>query len=108
MGKGNPHPSNQWKPGQSGNPKGRPKKGETVTDAIRDKIGPELLAEKLLELVEAGDLAAIKYATDRQDGRPIETVNSNVRKVPDVVGYEDTPREADTQVIVFDTELSET
>ena len=71
--------------GRSGNPQGRPKKGETLTDLLREKIEApktakakqtrkELIIEKLIALAEAGDLSALKYLFDRLDGRPTETV----------------------------------
>lgn len=74
-----------WKPGQSGNPKGRPKKGETLTDALSAKLDKDMLAEKLLALVEEGDFAAIKYAYDRIDGRPKETIEQTIKNLPDVI-----------------------
>ena len=67
-----------WEPGQSGNPHGRPKKGETYTDIIND-IGntlsddierKKMICLKLYEMAEGGDLAAIKYIMDRVDGTP--------------------------------------
>jgi len=71
--------------GQSGNPQGRPKKGETLTDLLREKIEApktakekhtrkELIIERLITLAEGGDLAALKYVFDRIDGRPKESI----------------------------------
>ena len=75
------------------NRKGRPKKGESMTDilnwaldqkrTIKDSgTGEEkslllrhVLAEKLIsKAVDDGDVAAIKYIYDRLDGRPKESI----------------------------------
>ena len=75
------------------NRKGRPKKGECMTDilnwaldqkrTIKDSgTGEEkslllrhILAEKLIsKAVDDGDVAAIKYIYDRLDGRPKESI----------------------------------
>jgi len=71
--------------GKSGNPQGRPKKGETLTDLLREKIETtktakekltrkEKIIEKLIALAEGGDLSALKYLFDRIDGRPKESI----------------------------------
>lgn len=70
-------------PGQSGNPKGRPKKGLALTDeltAMLRKKGPDgrprkdLLAERLWNLSNDPDpnvaLKATQYIYDRVDGKP--------------------------------------
>jgi len=75
------------------NRKGRPKKGECMTDILNwaldqerkikdDKTGKEkvlllryALAEKLIsKAVDDGDVAAIRYIYDRLDGRPKESI----------------------------------
>lgn len=71
--------------GQSGNPRGRPKKGEALTDILRTLAHEpptqrskytrkEAVARKLWQMAIGGDIAAIKYLYDRIDGKPTEQV----------------------------------
>ncbi len=65
--------------GYTGNPNGRPKKGQTLTDALRESVDKHEIAKKLVELaLEKGDIGALKYIYDRIDGRPVETVNQTI------------------------------
>ena len=72
----------KFKKWQSGNPNGRPKKEDSITDLVRKQADIEIepgktyaqaIAEKLLKLASGGDIAAIKYAMDRMDGSPKQT-----------------------------------
>jgi hypothetical protein len=71
----------QWKPGQSGNPNGRPK-GQSVTSLLRELLGQEhnkkklaaLLAERLLKDALQGKLGHIKEVLDRTEGRVADRV----------------------------------
>lgn len=83
--KGNPN----WKKGVSGNPNGRPRRGNTLTDILKEHLEikdveiedengkikkitrKNALAEKLIIVALGGDVSAIKYIFDRIDG-PIE------------------------------------
>jgi len=75
--------------GQSGNPNGRPRKGKTLTEALEKalkqkgengKKNSDALATTLVELaIKEKNIAAIKYIMDRVDGRPIETINADLK-----------------------------
>ena len=66
--------STSFKPGQSGNPKGAPKKGESFTDIIQSKVDKASIVAKLEELAMKGDVTALKYLVDRCDGTPTQAV----------------------------------
>jgi hypothetical protein len=103
------------------NRKGRPKKGQTMTDILNwaldqkrkitdDKTGKEkslllrhMLAEKLIsKAVDDGDVAAIKYIYDRLDGRPKETIEMSEKRneIPD------DPDECDRLIEQLEREIS--
>jgi hypothetical protein len=81
--------SGRWKPGQSGNPAGRPKK-LPITDALRAELeqeGPDgitndlAIARKLVEMARAGQIDAVREIADRTEGKVkprIEEPNSDV------------------------------
>lgn len=48
-------PKSAWKPGQSGNPKGRPRVGHALAEAIRDVCDPVELAEIAMEIARSGE-----------------------------------------------------
>ena len=84
---GNLLPSgNQWQPGKSGNPGGRPK-GGSITSILRELLSREVrkgfpkpkthaheIAQKLVTLAIAGDIKAIRIVLDRVEGRVPERV----------------------------------
>jgi hypothetical protein len=64
-----------FKPGQTGNPNGRPPKGYSITETVREMMSedPEIkkkLANKILEMALKGDLAAIKTLWGYLEGLP--------------------------------------
>ena len=67
--------------GKSGNPKGRPKKGKAMTDALRTalnksedgKQNKRAIAEKLVELARGGNVEAMKMVFERVDGKVPQT-----------------------------------
>jgi hypothetical protein len=83
--KGNPENLTPWKPGESGNPKGRPPKEEAVTDILRNTVDKQALVNKLIELALNGDKTALTYCIDRLDGKPRETVHQMIENLPEVV-----------------------
>ena len=80
-GRGNVTNLKSWKPGQSGNPKGRPKKADCLTSLLKaeiQKIDPEdkegrthmeLIVLATMRLAKAGNSVAFKELWDRLDGR---------------------------------------
>lgn len=86
-----------WKPGESGNPNGRPPAEDSLSNLIREeleKVDPDtgltpkkVIAQLLVKLAQEGDKSAIDRVLDRTEGKPKQSmdVTSNVR-LPDVVG----------------------
>lgn len=72
-----------FKPGQSGNPKGRPP-GMRLSNLYRaelEKTGPdgrtmgEVIAEKIVTMACNGDLGAMREIVDRLEGKPRQAVD---------------------------------
>ena len=77
-----------WKPGQTGNPNGRPKKVKDWADAIRlvanepDEEEPNKkkirkLAEQLFRDAMGGNVTASKEIGDRLDGKPVQGIEAS-------------------------------
>jgi hypothetical protein len=83
----------QWKPGQSGNPGGRPSE-KVFTDLLRvvaneiDTVSVRL-AEKVYELALQGESWACHMIADRLEGRPAVETTLNVSRHQDVREYSD-------------------
>lgn len=66
-----------FKPGASGNPRGRPPKGETWAEVIRMKMGREEKGKVITAIYNAackGDVSAAKWLADRADGLQTQKV----------------------------------
>jgi hypothetical protein len=62
-----------FKPGQSGNPNGRPKKGGTLTDLIASKINRDDLAQMIIDMaVKEKNFEAMKLIWAYFDGKPVD------------------------------------
>ncbi len=86
----NPNPLDEikWKPGQSGNPNGRPPKGYSITDTVREMMAnspeaKEKLSKKVLEKALEGDLKAVELLWAYMDGKPTQTSNINLQENPE-------------------------
>ena len=62
-------PPHLWKPGQSGNPKGRKKGSRTITEILREKLDVEKYVSNLLALAYDNYFPAIREIYDRLEGR---------------------------------------
>jgi hypothetical protein len=79
-------PGRPFPKGVSGNPKGRPPKGESLTEALKavvEEKGKDAVAAKLLEMAlgkgrQKPYFPALKYLFDRLDGEPIKAIQAAV------------------------------
>jgi len=78
-----------WEKGQSGNPKGRPPKGSSFAEILR-QVGEEeiqgmskseAISRKLWAEASKGEAWAIREIMDRMDGKPKQIVDQTTRTV---------------------------
>jgi hypothetical protein len=72
-----------WPPGVSGNPKGRPPKGHSITETIRNMMdeNPEIkkaLGAKILQMAVEGDIQAIRTVWGYIDGMPTQRNETDI------------------------------
>ena len=100
-GQSNGHSPNidkhQWKPGESGNPKGRPKT-DSITRAIRKLLDEGINGEPLYEAIAKvavqkalqGDRHFWTYVIERSDGKVADALTQS-GEVEVIVRYADSP-----------------
>jgi hypothetical protein len=57
-----PQTRGRWQKGRSGNPKGRPRTGLALAEAIREKVPPAQIIERAVKILESDDDAAAMTA----------------------------------------------
>lgn len=88
-----------WKPGQSGNPAGRPPKGYSITEIMKEIVASKVMGEDgkteievrkalgsvILEKALKGDMNAIKLIWEYMDGKATQKIEAdlNNRNVED-------------------------
>ena len=80
-----PPAQKRWKKGVSGNPSGRPKKQDSLTNLLKDEIGQicpadrekrtwkHLIVRATLQLAMKGNATALKEVWERLDGKTLQT-----------------------------------
>ena len=88
------NPETQWKKGQSGNPNGRRGAARDILNKILDsgvddKTKREVLLNKLVNMANRGNLAAIKEVLDRTEGKSTEYVVTEESKPIRILDFGD-------------------
>ena len=81
--KGRPAPpvEHQFKPGQSGNPRGRPKGSLSLSTLLREALSEndgeraKRIIDAMITCAEKGDIRHIKELLDRIDGKVADNLN---------------------------------
>jgi len=88
------NPATQWKKGQTGNPNGRRGAARDILNKILDsevddKTKREMLLNKLVNMANRGNLAAIKEVLDRTEGKSTEYVVTEESKPIRILDFGD-------------------
>lgn len=79
IGYGHPPEGTPWKPGQSGNPNGRPVNENSITYWLKQELArangggrtnAQNIAKKMIVKAKSGELDAMKEIADRTEGKP--------------------------------------
>lgn len=111
VGSGNGKNLQKWKPGQSGNPKGRPKAGESLTELLYNygekfvensnkiKYKEAFIRKLWYNAIRRDESTISKYVFDRLEGKPAESVVIE-NKNTETVSLEDLPHELKKQYLL--------
>lgn len=66
-----------WKAGQSGNPNGRPRKGESLSEVVRAEVSPLAITKRMQRLADHAESETVRYhalnwLAERGHGKTIE------------------------------------
>lgn len=95
-----PNEDTQFKPGQTGNPKGRPKKIPEIDDLLADVLGNEdgtgakEILEALLREARKGNVRAAEVLLDRAYGKPTQPIKGDIAGEFTVRWEEPNPRQS--------------
>lgn len=83
--------STTWKKGQSGNPNGPPKKGESLTELMKEYLNgnygnkedkplrKKIFIERVYQLAMKGDPTCMRMMWSYMDGLPVQKIEADVK-----------------------------